>query len=271
MRPVSTEVAAPLPAGLLARLAAGHRIALFLDYDGTISEITPDVANAQPVPGARELIAGLASRPDRFRVVIISGRQTDKLVELLGMSRNITMVGNHGLEIVEPGRKGRMAVDPDLFMPAVRRVRNWLAEIVPPAAGFVIEDKNFGVAFHYRSADPGQAQAICIRLREFVARQAPPLVIREGKMVIEAIHPQANKGAAVRTLLSAGNEHRLPVYFGDDITDEDAFYALREEGITVQVCGEPCATWARYRVASPRDVTAALAEMASPAGQDHIL
>ncbi len=130
-------------------------------------------------------------------------------------------------------------------------MRNWLAEIVPPVAGFVIEDKTFGVALHYRSADPGQAQAICVLLREFVARQAPPLVIREGKMVIEAIHPQAHKGAAVRTLLSAGNEQRLPVYFGDDITDEDAFYALREEGITVQVCGQPSATWARYRVGSP--------------------
>ncbi len=263
MRPVSTEVAAPLPAGLLARLAADHRRALCLDYDGTISEITPDVANAQPVPGARELIARLAALPDRFRVVIISGRQTDKLVELLGMPCNITLVGNHGLEIVEPGRKGRMAVDPELFIPAVRTVRNWLAEIVPPVAGFVTEDKNFGVALHYRSADPGQAQAICILLREFVARQAPPLVIREGKMVIEAIHPQAHKGAAVRTLLSTGNEPRLPVYFGDDITDEDAFYALREEGITVQVCGQPSATWARYRVASPTEVTAALAEMAS--------
>jgi trehalose-phosphatase len=161
-----------------------------------------------------------------------------------------------------------MAADPEVFMPAVRMVRNWLAEIMPPVAGFVIEDKNFGVALHYRSAEPGQAQEICILLREFVARQAPPLVIREGKMVIEAVHPQAHKGAAVRTLLSASNEHRLPVYFGDDITDEDAFYALREEGVTVQVCAQPSATWARYRVGSPKDVIAALAEMASAAGPD---
>lgn len=270
MRPVSTEIAPPLPAGLLARLAAENRIALFLDYDGTISEITPDLHNARPIPGALDLIARLAGRPDRFRVVIISGRQIDKLVQLLGISRNITLVGNHGLEIVEPGGGRRMAVDPDLFMPAVRSVKNWLAENVPPAAGFVIEDKGFSVALHYRFADPDRAQAICIRLREFVTLKTPPLVIGEGKMVIEAMPPQANKGAAVQTLLHGGAEQRLPVYFGDDVTDEDAFYALREAGVTVKVCAQPGTTWARYRVASPIDVTAALAEMASAARPDQV-
>ena len=174
MRPASTEVAAPLPAGLLARLAADHRIALFLDYDGTLSEITPDIANAQPFSGAAELVGRLAERPDRFRVVIISGRQPDKLVRLLGVSRNLTFVGNHGLEIVEPGRPPVFAIDPDLLRSALRSVKDWLADNVDPAAGFVVEDKGLGVALHYRFADPDQARILCARLRQFVALERRP-------------------------------------------------------------------------------------------------
>jgi trehalose-phosphatase len=258
----TTEVPLPLPAGLPARLATDHKIILFSDYDGTLSEITPDIANAQPLPGVDLLIERLASRPDRFRVVVISGRQTEKLARLLGVSRGITFVGNHGLEIMEADGSSRMAVDPALFMPALDAVRGWLRNHVPLGAGFVVEDKHFSVALHYRLADPDLALTMRLRLREFV-RAFTSLVIGEGKMVIEALPRQANKGAAVRALMREAGDGFLAVYFGDDMTDEDAFLALRESGVTVKVCAEPCPSWARYRVASPTDVTAALAEMAS--------
>ena len=65
----TTEIPLPLPAGLPARLAMDHKIILFSDYDGTLSEITPDIANAQPLPGVDQLIERLVARPDRFRVV----------------------------------------------------------------------------------------------------------------------------------------------------------------------------------------------------------
>jgi trehalose 6-phosphate phosphatase len=263
MSPASTEIPSPLPAGLLARLATNHEIALFLDYDGTVSEITPDIANAQPVAGARELIARLAARPNRFRIVMISGRQADKLAHLLGVSGDITFVGNHGLEMIEPGGSRHMVLDPKLLMPSLDRVRTWMRVNAPPEAGFVIEDKGLSLALHYRFADPALARTIGCRLREFVELQAPPLLTGEGKMVIEAMPPQANKGEAVRRFIDADSRRRLPVYFGDDATDEDAFHALREGGVTVRVCDQPSPSWARYRVASPQDVIAALAEMAS--------
>lgn len=259
----TTEIPLPLPAGLLARLATDHKIILFSDYDGTLSEITPDIANAQPLPGVDQLIERLASRPDRFRVIVISGRQTEKLARLLGVSHGITFVGNHGLEIMEAGGSSRMAVDPALFMPALDAVRGWLRDNVPLGAGFVVEDKQFSVALHYRLVDPDLALTIRLRLREFVRAFSAALVIGEGKMVIEAQPRHANKGAAVRTLMREAGEGHLAVYFGDDITDEDAFLALRESGVTVKVCAEPRPSWARYRVGSPADVTAALAEMAS--------
>jgi trehalose-phosphatase len=253
----------PLAAGLPARLASQYKIDLFLDYDGTISEITPDISNAQPVAGARELIERLAGNPDRFRVVLVSGRQAEKLVRLLGVSRGITFVGNHGLETIEPGESCRMTVDPGLILPALEAVREWLRTNVPYGMGFVIEDKQFTVALHYRLADPSPALAVRLRLREFVRTQTPALETRDGKMVIEAVPVQANKGEAVRRLMRENREERFPVYFGDDVTDEDAFFALRYTGVTVKVGGQPCPSWARYRVASPREVTLALGEMAS--------
>ncbi len=62
-------------------------------------------------------------------------------------------------------------------------------------------------------------------------------------------------------LVNDGGERRVAVYFGDDVTDEDAFYELRGHGVTVKVCAQPLPSWAKYRVASTQDVVAALAEM----------
>jgi trehalose 6-phosphate phosphatase len=262
MRPPPSETPAPLPAGLLPRLAFDHRIFLFLDYDGTLSEITPDIAKAAPVAGARELIARLAGRPDRFRLALISGRQTEMLTALFGSLPGVTIVGNHGLEIIDPAGGRRMAVEPARFMPALDAARDWLRRNVPYEAGFIIEDKRFSVALHYRLADPDQALTMRLRLREFVSR-TPELVIGEGKMVIEVVPHHANKGEAVRTLMREGGVGHLAVYFGDDTTDEDAFLALRESGLTIKVCKEPSPSWAKYRVATPSEVTAALTGMAA--------
>jgi|SRR5579875_3507106 trehalose 6-phosphate phosphatase len=263
MPQASTEIPLPLPAGLLARLAAGHKLILFLDYDGTISEITPDIRNAQPVAGVRDLIGKLAVCAERFRVVVISGRQLKELMRMLGVRGGVTFVGNHGLELMEPGGGIRPAVDPALFTPALDAIRRWLCANVPEAAGFVVEDKGFSVALHYRLADPGPALSIRMRLAEFVREHLPTLKVTEGKMVIEALPHQANKGQAVRALMRDEGRERLAVYFGDDATDEDAFFVLRDAGVTVKVSAQPRPSWARYRVASPHDVVAALSEMAS--------
>ncbi len=260
MRPLPAEIPPPLPAGLPARLASDHAIFLFLDYDGTISEITPDIANAAPVPGVRDLVALLAARPERFRIALISGRQTRMLARLFGIINGVTLVGNHGLEIMDPQAGPRLTVEPALLMPALDAVRDWLRRNVPCEAGFVIEDKHLSVALHYRLADPDLASRLRRRLSEFV-EHIPELVIGEGKMVIEVLSRHANKGEAVRALMRESGQARLAVYFGDDVTDEDAFWALRDTGMTVKVCKEPSPSWAKYRVSSPFEVTSAMAEM----------
>jgi trehalose 6-phosphate phosphatase len=264
MRPLPSEEPSPLPAGLPTWLAAKHNIFLFLDYDGTLSEITPEIAQAKPVAGARDLIEQMAALPGRFRVALISGRRIHTLTELFGAPRGVTLVGNHGLEIMDPGGRKRMAVDPALFMPALDAARDWLRRNVPYEAGFVVEDKRFSVALHYRLADPDAALKLRLRMREFVRTETPELVIGEGKMVIEAMPHHANKGEAVRTLMREDGEDRLAVYFGDDVTDEDAFFVLRGSGVTIKVGKEPGPSWAQYCVDAPAQVVAALRQMVWP-------
>ncbi len=168
-----------------------------------------------------------------------------------------------------PGGGRRMVVDPGLFMPELEAVRAWMRQNVPPASGFVIEDKHFSVALHFRLADSRLAREIGRRLGEFVAIHQPSLIIGEGKMVVEARPRNANKGAAVRILADDGGERRTAVYFGDDVTDEDAFYELRSDGVTVKVCTQPLPSWAKYRVVAPHAVVAALAEMVTSAASIH--
>lgn len=258
-----TRVPAPLPSGLLAGVAAGKPIVLFLDYDGTISEITPAVSEAYPIPGVREVVQRLAAHPDRCTVTIVSGRDIDRLCALFGTPEDVLMVGSHGLEVRERNGQRWLADDVAQALPEVKLVLRWLRENAPSDAGFLIEDKGLSVALHYRQADPTAATALIERLRLQVVGVGPHLRLGEGKMVVEALPRAAGKGYAVRFLVLKLPGSGQPIYFGDDLTDEDAFYALREDGITVRVGSDLRPSWAKFQVAAPRDVLAELTEIAN--------
>ena len=252
----------PLPAGLLVERAAGRHLLVCLDYDGTLSEITPAIDQAYPVGGAREVIGRLAAQRARCEVAIVSGRDIDVLVALLGISSGLRFAGSHGLELMEPDGQRRLAPDLVQALPALDQVRRWLADKVPPGRGFVIEQKKWSVALHYRLVPPPLAEALCTELRAEIASLAPPLRLSEGKMVLEALPAGASKGQAVRALLAQARDQPLPIYCGDDLTDEEAFKVLREQGITVLVGSPQRPSWAHYRVADPGELVVRLAELA---------
>lgn len=256
------RVPLPLPPGLLAQTADGERVILFLDYDGTIAEITPAVNAAYPLVGIREVIRRLAANRDRCTVAIVSGRDIDRLCELFGATEDVVMVGSHGLDVRESDGQRWLADDVAQALPEVKSVLRWLRENVPEDAGFVIEDKGLSVALHYRQADAAAATELIERMRREVARIGPHLRLAGGKMVAEALPTIAGKGYAVRFLVRKMAGSPRPIYFGDDLTDEDAFYALREDGLTVRVGNEARPSWAKFQVASPADVMKELAELA---------
>jgi len=258
--PQPTNLPIPLTSGLLSGLASSRPIFLFLDYDGTISEINPIPANATPVSGAREIIQRISAHRDRIRVAIVSGREIDEVQRLSLLQDNLMFVGAHGLEIMEGNGQRWIVTDVKEFMPDLTAVREWLRETVPPNSGFIVEDKHIAIALHYRNAPPELIAKLRQDLENFVSSNTR-LAMRSGKMVLEVIPPEAGKGFAVSFLLQRAEGDPIPVYFGDDTTDEDAFFALRRNGITVLVSPNPRPTWARYYVQNPTQVIEALSEL----------
>jgi alpha,alpha-trehalase len=236
---------------------------LCLDFDGTLSEIVPHPADALPLSGVGEVLSALARDPARIRVAIISGREVAEVRRMLGVERGILFAGTHGLEIVGADGVSRLAPGVEAAEADLAAARAWLARNVATTDGFVIEDKRAAIAVHYRMVEPALARERCAALQNFVETRAPGLRILRGKMIDELL-PRGigGKGSAIRVLLrEAAVPESVPVYFGDDTTDEDAFEQIRDDGIGVLV-GSARPSWARFRVASPSEVRRVLAELA---------
>ena len=259
---------------MLEELAARSSILLCLDYDGTISDLVSRPAMARPVEGVVAAIKAMAPRHDRIAIAIVSGRPVAELRRMTGLGRQVMYAGVHGLEIagrsddagchdVEHDVADDVRVSESVALSATEldRVRAWFARNVPDGAGFEVEDKQSAIALHYRNAEPAAAAAVIARFEEFVRTDAPHLRAAHNKMVVEALPVAASKGEAVRALSSAAGAAFMPVYFGDDCTDEDAFAALLARGVGVLV-GEARPSLARWRVESPAAVARILIALA---------
>jgi trehalose-phosphatase len=257
----SEKTPSQLPTELLPGLVRTKRVLLCLDYDGTISEIVRDPAVARPVPGVPEILAKLAARPDRIALAIVSGREVATLSEMLQVPRGVALSGIHGLELVDFDGREEIARGARECIDDLERVRKWLDENVPAGEGFVVEDKRLAITLHYRNAPTTTAHHLRDALAQIVHDHAPKLVLRDGKMAAEALPKNTSKALAVRVLWQRAGSDFEPVYFGDDLTDEDAFRELEDHGITVLVGMRPSA--ACYRVENPSEVARVLKAMAS--------
>jgi trehalose-phosphatase len=277
--PPASKPPPPLPAATLEELAARSPILLCLDYDGTISELVSRPARARPVEGVVPALKALAARRERIAVAIVSGRPVAQLRRMTGLGHQVMYVGVHGAEIAGRSRAAsgddvhdnnhssnnddvHVPDDVARYAPELDRVRAWLARNVPDGAGFEVEDKRLALALHYRHAEPAAAAALSGKFEEFVRTDAPHLRVAHNKMVIEALPATASKGAAVRALGLKAGPAFMPVYFGDDRTDEDAFAELVSRGVGVLV-GEARPSLARWRVESPAAVARILTALAT--------
>ncbi|HVA83713.1 MAG TPA: trehalose-phosphatase [Candidatus Binataceae bacterium] len=259
-----------LPAAMLEQLAARGPILLCLDYDGTISELVSRPAMARPVAGVVAAIESMAPHGDRIAIALVSGRPVAELRRMTGLGHRVMYAGVHGLEIAGRARDGggddiRVAADAARRAPELDRVRAWLTHHVPAGAGFEVEDKRLSVALHYRNAEPAAAAALCAQFEDFVRTDAPHLRAAHNKMVVEALPAAASKGIALRALGREAGAAFVPVYFGDDRTDEDAFAELASRGVGVLV-GEARPSLAHWRVDSPAAVARVLTALAASLG-----
>ncbi len=225
-----------------------RRASLFLDFDGTLVEIAdrPDgVSVAREVPS---LLARLGAAVPGG-VAIVSGRPVGEVQALVAPAA-LAIAGSHGLEIA--GADGDTAAPdrPAALDTALASAQAFAAD----HPGTLVEDKPFGVGLHYRGA-PDAAGAICALAEELAARH--DLHLQHGKMVVELRLAGRDKGAAVEWLMREPLRQRtVPVFVGDDVTDEAGFAAAVAMGGAGILVGPPRDTAATHRVDGVRDVLA---------------
>ncbi|HXO21220.1 MAG TPA: trehalose-phosphatase [Thermoanaerobaculia bacterium] len=244
----------------IARRLQGARPALFLDYDGTLTPIVARPELATLPPETRSTLERLAKR---FPVAILSGRAREDVAALVGLP-DLVYAGSHGFDIAGPGLRHEVGGEelPKRMSEAAAELRRVLQGI----PGILVEDKRFAVAVHYRLV----AEADLPRIERAVdtALAARPELRKAGGKKVFELRPSLDwdKGKALAWLLDRlakdSKTPLLPVYIGDDVTDEDAFRAIGSNGITVLVADEPRETAAGYSLRNPDEVRQLLERLA---------
>lgn len=218
----------------LTAALAGRRPAVFLDYDGTLTPIVQRPEMAVLSERGRAVVDAMAKQ---LPVAVVSGRDRPDVEKLVGLD-DVIYVGSHGFDIVVPsGERVENPIGGD-YAPLLDEVERRLATGFEPIDGAQVERKKFSIAAHYRNV----ADADYARFREVLdAVEADHDDIKEktGKKVFE-LQPKLDwdKGKAVLWLLKAlemEGPDLVPMFFGDDVTDEDAFAALQGRGVSVIV------------------------------------
>ncbi|MFA5363016.1 MAG: trehalose-phosphatase [Candidatus Omnitrophota bacterium] len=228
----------------------GKRLFIFLDFDGTLVPLAPAPDKAVLSPKTKAVLRKLAGKP-ALKLAFISGRTVGNLKNKIGL-KNVIYSGNHGLEIEGPKINFKPRVPPG-YRRIIERIKNDLERRISPIEGAFVEDKGLSLSLHFRLINKSLIPLLKTVFHEavtaYLARNE--IRIKPGKMVFEVRPPvKWDKGKAVLWLLrrqmSALKDGAIvPIYIGDDVSDEDAFKALKNKGLTIFV-GEHKNSCARH-------------------------
>ena len=229
------------------------RVAVFLDYDGTLTPIVSQPEDAWLSVSMQQTLRELAAR---VPVAILSGRDLDDVRKRVEID-DIVYAGSHGFDIAGPrGLRKQVATE---FLPKLEMAEKELHEAPDGIPGARVERKHFSIAVHYRNVRENDVPKVERAVGEVAARHCELRRIN-GKKVYELLPAiDWDKGKAVIWLLETlGLESRSggirPIYIGDDRTDEDAFRALEERGIGILVSEQSQSTAATYSLRDPAEV-----------------
>ncbi|SDH47058.1 trehalose-phosphatase [Roseospirillum parvum] len=252
-------------AGFTAALE-GRTPAIFLDYDGTLTPIVARPEDAVLDPAGRAIVAELAKR---LPVAVVSGRDRPDVEKLVGID-GLIYAGSHGFDVTIPGH-GTLDHEGIADLGGLLdSVEAHLRRHLDPIAGALIERKKFSIAAHYRQVAEADYPAFRAGLDQVLASFSG-IKEKPGKKVFE-FQPAIDwdKGKCVRHLrqaLELNDPAYCPLFFGDDVTDEDAFKALPDFAGFGVLCapadwaeddGTPKQSYARFRLDDPAQVLAFL-------------
>lgn len=222
--------------------AIGAQTALFLDFDGTLADLAPE-------PGAVQLVSGVIPALHRLSgqlggaLAIVSGRRLADLDGFLAPLQ-LPLASEHGAQRRDMQGRVLSLAEPDLS-----ELARSATEFAAQHDGLRVEIKLAAVALHYRHAL--ELESLCLRVMQEAADRTPGVELLRGKCVLEIKPANVSKGSAIKAFMGeAPFAGRLPLFAGDDTTDEAGFAAVQSlggEGIKV---GEG-ATVARHRCTSP--------------------
>lgn len=263
----------------LRELVTAERVLIALDFDGVLAPLQDDPETSRILPESAAAIAALSTIPGT-RVALVSGRDIATLRRLAEPPEDVWIVGSHGAE-VDLGTAARSpeltaaessmlsAIDDHLDSFAhtlpVEAVGADEAVEAPSATGFRVERKPYSRTVHTRGFDAAFASALHEHAVA-VQQEFPDIRVIEGHDITELAVKQATKGDGLRELMTAEAATAV-AYFGDDVTDEDAFAELERlsadhPAAVLGVKVGPAPTRAPVRIADPDAVAALLARLA---------
>lgn len=239
----------PQAAGILR---SASRLLIFVDFDGTLTPLRERPGVVPPLDSSTRGILRRLAQHRRVSVTVISGRPITDLRKLVRVAK-VHLLGLHGWQ-------GRSVPPLTRERALLREARKLLRQRLANTPDIRLEDKRLGVAVHYRGATPKSERMANPIVKEVVATLGPDIHILQGHKVWEILPRQIDgKGSAVRDIMAKQPQGTLPIFVGDDVSDERAFAAI-PAGLTVCV-GRKSETKAHYFLRDPEEVKAFLLKL----------
>lgn len=228
------------------------RSALFLDFDGTLADLArrPDAVEIHP--NLQTLLHDLHARLGGA-LALVTGRSREDLEPMLASPWPWPAAFEHGAVRLSP-HGGAATTRPSGLARAIAAAE----QLVAGHGGLLLERKQTSMALHYRQAP--KLEALCMSTLQQAIADEPGLQLLRGKAVVEVKSARVSKGAAIEAFMQeAPFAGRVPVFAGDDVTDEAGFEVVqRLGGEGIKVGDGP--THARHRCPSPEALRAWLSD-----------
>jgi trehalose 6-phosphate phosphatase len=246
----------------IVRRIQQKQLVVCLDYDGTLTPIVDRPEQALLSTSMRQTLTELAGR---WPLMIISGRDRADVQRLVQLD-DIFYAGSHGFDITGPHGQQMSCEREEEFLSSFDFVEQELMRRLARVEGVLVERKKFSIAVHVRGVAREDAKKVEVIVDDILGRH-PDLRKGFGKQVFE-LQPRLDwhKGKAVLWLLQVlhlDESAALPIFIGDDRTDEDAFKTLSDRGIGIVVEAGSRPTAATYVLKQPAEVQSFLRRLIS--------